>query len=585
MLPPSIPQSTLLKLQLSPLYCSQSPSNAEADYLCKLVEGTFGTSLDTMIELTAGIGVQSISFVARRVATNLVMVSSQPSKLEGNMGQLLSHFSAEGVHPHYLLSKEKEVFQNLSEIRTILGKAKSACLYLDLYFEMTPAEIRSRTKEVLVDGKSLQSCLQRFVDSIRWSSSCSTLLLRCPDCITDSVKRALAMFEIREHVFTQDRFGSSCCPPHTTSFLVIHPQYPLCQTLSTQSKHHYQLSTVWSPEPSCPIRCQVEEVFSTVLSDRKAVLSTLYEAIQSTPPKDDRSIWEAAHAAYIHSFMFPLSRMSVSQAQTVDRSIVRVYANKMKYIDKVVPTGFRPRQIVCVGGVDAHLGHDLARMYNLEKPSQVLVLAEGDRREKEHRSDYTFCQTPKRGEGQAWPDYRNTVLQWVQETLKDVEEVDMIVTCCPHAVPLFGSILSELIKKISNDGYLVINDHSVTSAAEQVSMDIIHGFHRYVTTCNPMYDTLRREDLVLAEGIDEDDQCRYRSTKEWEERLLLFGLKRVVNSKNKELWNPMGNLKTVWGCFSYLGFKNCIVCFDVPEGERSRKWNRQSDASVLGALE
>ena len=562
MLPPSIPRHTLLKLQISPLYCSQSPSYAEANYLCKLLEASFGKSLDTLIELTAGIGAQSISFVAKQLATNIVMFSSQPAKLEGNMALLLSHFPSESMHPLYLLCKEKEIFQNLNEIRKIVGKAKSACIYLDLYFEMTPSEIQSETKTVLVEEKSLESCLQRFIDSIPWNSNCSTLLLRCPECIADIIKRALSMFEIREHIYKQERFGSSSCPPHTTSFLLIHPHYPLCQTPSNhQNKYHYQLSTVWRPEPPCPIRCQVEEVFSTVLSDRKTVLETLNGAIRSTPPTEDRSIWEAAHAAYIHSFMFPLSKMTVSQAQTVDRSIVRVYANKMKYIDKVVPAGFRPHQIVCVGGIDAHLGHDLAKMYNLESPSQVLVLAEGDRRAQEHRNDYTFCQTPKKGEGQDWQEYRNIVLQWVQDTLKEIEEVDLIVSCCPHAVPLFGSILSELIKKISNDGYLVINDHSVTSTAEQVSMVIIHGFHRYVTTCNPAYDTLPREELMLAEGMDEDDQCRYRSTKEWEERLLLFGLKRVVNNRNKELWNPMGNLKTVWGCFSYLGFKNCFVCF------------------------
>ena len=562
MLPLKIPRPTLLKLQIAPSFCSQSPSIAEADYLCKLLDASFGRNLDTLIELTAGIGVQSISFVAKHIATNLVMLSSQPTKLEGNMALLLPHFSIGDIHPHYILCKEKEIFQYINELRKIVGKAKSACIYLDLYFEMTPNELKSKATSVLIDQKSLESWMQRFVDSLSWNSNCNTLLLRCPDCLTNAIKRALSMFEIREHIYMQERYGSTSCPPHTTSFLFIYPQYPLCQSISnTNMKHHYQLSTVWGPEPPCPIRNQVEEVFTTVLSDRKRVLDTLYEAIHSSPPKEDKLIWEAAHAAYIHSFMFPLSRMTVSQVQTVDRSIVRVYANKMKYIDKVVPAGFRPNQIVCVGSIDAHLGHDLAKMYNLDRASQVLVLAEGDRREKEHRSDYTFCQTPKKEEGQSWQEYRSVVLRWVQETLKDIEEIDMVVSCCPHAVPLFGSILSELIKKISNDGYLVINDHSITSNAEQVSMDIIHGFHRYVTTCSPIYNTLQREDLIFAEGLDEDDQCRYRSAKEWEERLLLFGFRRVVNNRNKEFWNPNGNLKTVWGCFSYLGFKNCIVCY------------------------
>lgn len=79
----------------------------------------------------------------------------------------------------------------------------------------------------------------------------------------------------------------------------------------------------------------------------------------------------------------------------VDRSIVRVYANKMKYVDAVVPRGFRPQRILCLGGVDAHVCHDLAKMYELRRDA-VLLFGEGDRRREERRPTTPSCRTPPR---------------------------------------------------------------------------------------------------------------------------------------------------------------------------------------------
>ena len=543
---PKLSSSVLSRIEISPLLCRQSPSYAEAEFVSQVLKSNFERPLDMIVEIAAGVGVQSISFLQNRTAADLFMFSSQPARLEGNISAYLSS-SSPSSHVHYLFCKEREVFNNGNELRRILSSGKECCIYFDLYLELTGEELASDVATVTIAGKRLEACLQHFIDSVQWSPACSTVLFRCPQNLVSGVRSALAMFQGSEQVFTQDHFASSCCPPHRSFLLLFRPSYPL-------HRDHHQLATLWLPQPPCPIRRQVESVFTSVMSDRGVVLTALYHAIMENPPRDDAAIWSIAHAAYLSSFAHS---KNVAQAQSIDRSIVRIYANKMKYVDLVVPLGFRPRQVVCIGGVDAHLGHELAKMYGLEDPQQVIVLGEGDRRAEEQRKDYVFSRAPQKAREQSWAEYRDSIHSWVRDALRNVGEVDMIVTCCPHAVPFFGSILSELIRKLSSDGLLVINDHSVTTAPEQVLLDVIHDFHPKVTCCH-VDKVLDREELQTQE-VDDDDQCRYRNAKEWEERLKLFGLQRVVNERNHDLWTPSDLLRTVWGCFAYLGSKNSSV--------------------------
>ena len=554
---PKLPSSILSKIEISPLICRQSPSCAESEFISQILKSSFERPLDMIVELAAGVGVQSISFLENRTATDLFMFSSQPARLERNISAYLSSLSSlsssspssPSSHVHYLFCKEKEVFNDVTELRRILSSGKECCIYFDLYFELSGEELASEVATVAIASNRLEACLQHFIDSIQWSSACSAILFRCPQNLVSGVKSALAMFRCSEQVFAQDHFASSCSPPHRSFLLLFRPSYPL-------HRDHHQLATLWLPQPACPIRRQVESVFTSVMSDRGMVLTALYHAIMENPPRDDAAIWNIAHAAYLSSFPHSGAK-NPAQAQSIDRSIVRIYANKMKYVDQVVPLGFRPRQVVCIGGVDAHLGHELAKMYSLENPEQVIVLGEGDRRAEEQRKDYVFSRAPRKTCEQSWAEYRDSIHSWVRDALRNVEEVDMIVTCCPHAVPFFGSILSELIRKLSSDGLLVINDHSVTTAPEQVLLDVIHDFHRKVTCCH--VDTVLDGDELRTQEVDDDDQCRYRNTKEWEERLKLFGLQRVVNERNHDMWTPNDLLRTVWGCFSYLGSKNSSV--------------------------
>ena len=162
--------------------------------------------------------------------------------------------------------------------------------------------------------------------------------------------------------------GSSLCPPHVSSVLALTPTYPAHST-------QLQLSTIWTPKPPTLLHRQLNSIVSTVLSDREPALTAFYHSLQM-PKRQDDAIFAATHASYLSCFRRkPGDAWDRATAQKVDRSIVRVYANTMKYVDAVVPLGFRPTQIVCVGGVDAHLAHELAKMYSLTQPSQALILS------------------------------------------------------------------------------------------------------------------------------------------------------------------------------------------------------------------
>ena len=112
----------------------------------------------------------------------------------------------------------------------------------------------------------------------------------------------------------------------------------------------------------------------------------------------------------------------------------------------------------------------------------------------------------------------------------------MIVSCCPHDIPFFGSILSSVINKLSGDAVVIINDHSVENIAENVLLEIVHDFHRQVTSCH-IASILNREELNQSKEVDQDDKCLYRSKEDWENQLKQFGLVRYVSEKNKALWN------------------------------------------------
>ena len=314
-----------------------------------------------------------------------------------------------------------------------------------------------------------------------------------------------------------------------TSVLALTPTYPAHAT-------QLQLSTVWTPRPPTLLHRQLNSVVATVLSDREPALTAFYHSLQPPKRRDD-AIFAATRAAYLNCFHRKTGdAWDRATAQKVDRSIVRVYANKMKYVDAVVPLGFRPTQIVCVGGVDAHLAHELAKMYSLTQPTQALVLGEGNRRAEEGRSDYVFAKYPDRSEGESWEQYQETLRAWASQQLDTVSEVDMVVVCCAHEVPFFGTILSQLIRHMSSDAVVIVNDHSVSTVQERVLLEMVHDFHRKVT-CTRVLPILDRESLNADAALDEDDRCLYLSKEQWEAKLKTYGLKRVETERSMPYWS------------------------------------------------
>lgn len=272
------------------------------------------------------------------------------------------------------------------------------------------------------------------------------------------------------------------------------------------------------------------------MGDRKDAL-TLFNKTCAEGTKSDEEIFAITHAEFLSCCHYqPTTPWTQALAQKVDRSIVRVYSNKMKYVDAVTPRGFRPQQIVCVGGVDAHLAHELVKMYNLQQPSQALVLGEGDRRAEEQRTDYTFARYPAVQEGEDWQAYQGRLQRWAKEQLDVVRDVDMVVICCAHDIPFLGTLLQELIHHMSDYSMVILNDHSIETQQDRILLDVVHNFHRQVT-CTHVLPLLDRQSINAHTTLDEEDKCMYLTKEEWSKRFSEYGFKRVEDERSAPYWS------------------------------------------------
>lgn len=495
MLSPALPRSILSSIQLNSLTSLQAPSHQEAEFISRQIQSYSPSGINVLVELSAQLGVQSMSFMANHLSHSHMMCSSMVPQLCSNLTGFIDHLHEAAPQAHYVLAEKHSLFRTIpSEVRRLVAGSKLVVVYEDVYAELDSLEAIQGKKAVTIGGLSLESAVQRMCEDSCWQTCECLLVLRVPQWLEKRIVSACACFQLKVDTFEQkEQYISSCsftlrassfCLPHISSLIALTPTYPSHNT-------HVQLTTIWSPKPPTLLHRQLDSIFSTVLNDREPALTALYHSLLQLPSKKDEDIFAAAHIAYLNCFHRQLSdpwdRVS---AQKVDRSIVRVYVNKMKYVDAVVPLGFRPSQIVCVGGVDAHLAHELVKMYSLSQPKQALVLGEGDRRAQEQRSDYVFSSYPPKKE-ENWAKYQETITAWVKEQLDAVDEVDMVVVCCAHDIPFFGTILSQLIHHMSSDAVVILNDHSVNTPQERVLLEMVHDFHRQVT-CTKVLPLLDR---------------------------------------------------------------------------------------------
>lgn len=564
MLSPAVNSTITSRIRTSQKTAMQAPSHRESNCISSLIQ-SHCSGFDVLVDLTSSIGIQEIAFLSYQLFSSYIFLSNKPVELENNIRAYLPSLTTQ-PQVHFLHSSDSSL------LRERIGDAKRAvisprcCVYIDLYCDLTPDQLKTLSNpKVLINSLPIEVNIQQCVEQCVLISNNTKVVLRIPRIIEDRVHKALSCFNIFTHHFIQENPASSCCHPHETSIMIIDAKYPTYQ-------NHHQLSTLWTTEPHCVLRRQINSIFTTVLGDRPGVLKALNDAIIQTPSLTDSEIWSLARQAYLGSFhLSPSSPIDRNTAIKVDRSIVRVYANKMKYVDMVVPMGFRPSSILCLGGIDAHLGHDLAKMYGCVEKGRVVVFGEGDRRKEENRSDYQFVAYPAY-QGTSWQEYREKVLTTLHEAIEGMESIDMIVTCCPHAIPFFGSILSSIINKLSADAVVVMNDHSIVNTEQQVLMEAIHDFHRQVTSCS-VHSLIDREQLTLSTELDVDDKCCYLSKEDWENRLKQYGLVRYISDQNRKLWNaddPTNLLKFVpflcficrsfWGCFQYNGLRDSFVC-------------------------
>ena len=126
MLSPALSPSILTQVCTSALTALQAPSHKESEFITRILAERLSSGIDTIFDLNASIGIQSMSFISNHVASNYVMVSSQTQVLERNVLALISSLQEKGEQPHFLFAPEHGILKGaLSDIRRILGVSTS----------------------------------------------------------------------------------------------------------------------------------------------------------------------------------------------------------------------------------------------------------------------------------------------------------------------------------------------------------------------------------------------------------------------------------------------------------------------------
>ena len=102
-----------------------------------------------LVELTAELGVQSMSFLANHLSTNHLMCSSTVPQLCANLSAFTNNTHDKEPQMHFILAEKHSLFRSIpSEVKRAVSGSKLVVVYMDVYTELDSLEAIQGKKPV-----------------------------------------------------------------------------------------------------------------------------------------------------------------------------------------------------------------------------------------------------------------------------------------------------------------------------------------------------------------------------------------------------------------------------------------------------
>ena len=204
MLSPALHRSILSSLQVNATGSMQSPSHQEAEFISQQIRKCSPSGIHMLVELTAELGVQSMSFLANHLSPNHLMCSSTVPQLCANLSAFTNNTHDKEPQTHFILAEKHSLFRSIpSEVKRAVSGSKLVVVYMDVYAELDSLEAMQGKKPVAFDGQSLEASIQRLCEDACWQTCECLLVFRLPQWLEQRVVAACGCFDWKVETFEQ----------------------------------------------------------------------------------------------------------------------------------------------------------------------------------------------------------------------------------------------------------------------------------------------------------------------------------------------------------------------------------------------
>ena len=203
MLPPTIDPRVTSKLKLNRECSWRCTSHEEVNFIAETIKNSSPSGIDVLVNLSALVGLQSISFIAHKLSSQYVLCSQYTRELQNNLSSYLSTVDY-AVPISYIYAKPQSLCREVpQEVQLMISKTSKAVLYIDIFSILDSIDAMWNEKQVIIDNQPIEYWLQRLVESSSRKKDQYVFALRVPQWMESRVVNAFSCFQLGIHQFEQ----------------------------------------------------------------------------------------------------------------------------------------------------------------------------------------------------------------------------------------------------------------------------------------------------------------------------------------------------------------------------------------------
>ena len=203
MLSPTMNPSIIQKLQINTACTWQCPSHQEVDFIANQIKSYNPSGNHLLVELSAQVGLQSLSFLSHQISKQYVLCSQFTPYLQANLSLYLPSLETP-PHVHYIHADKHSLCREVPhEVKLMVANASQVVVYVDVYSVLQSMESIWSNTPVIIDKQPLEYWLQRLVEDSCWQRGECLFMLRVPSSMEASVMNACSCFHTKVDRFEQ----------------------------------------------------------------------------------------------------------------------------------------------------------------------------------------------------------------------------------------------------------------------------------------------------------------------------------------------------------------------------------------------